>query len=157
MDTLSVIWKRKGKSNDACRRLPKSMSIQKMAFTGGFRLQKVAYMPLYTKIASTPPLPWLVTNRINAWLNIHIWFLGLWLIWHKLVSPDHSGWYVQFLTHINFLHHQQLCKGFLGLKLFGQFLKVDRAFVTAHLEIFHCTHHPEWFLSLICILLSVLP
>ena len=50
--------------------------------------------------------------------------LGLWLTWHKLVSPDHSGWHVQFLTHINLLHHQELCEGFFsGLKLFGQFLK----------------------------------
>ena len=40
--------------------------IQKMAFKGGLRPQKVAYMPLYTKIASTPPLPRLVTSRINA-------------------------------------------------------------------------------------------
>ena len=58
--------KRKGKSNDACRRLLESMSYTKMAFRGGLRPQTVAYMPLYTKIASTPPLPGLVTSRING-------------------------------------------------------------------------------------------
>ena len=58
--------KRKSKSNDACRRLPESMSHTKMVFKGGLRFQKVAYMPLHTKIASTPPLPRLVTSRINA-------------------------------------------------------------------------------------------